>query len=212
MLIKIFFINFTVFVASTHTLYAQSSIFVITLACFFSICFSLFVIKARHPIYALLSLIAAFISLSVAFLLLGAEFLPLMLIIVYAGAVAVLFLFVIMSFSSVAKSSETNSKRKFDNFDLALLSISAYLVWIFDSAFIETLSKKQLHYIMSEEFVIHFRNIEKLHIDDAVPISNILYEKYWYTFIVITFILLVAMCSSVLLALNLRDFNLNKNK
>ncbi|MEL6746343.1 MAG: NADH-quinone oxidoreductase subunit J [Pseudomonadota bacterium] len=54
------------------------------------------VISARNPVHAVLFLILAFFCAAGLFILLGAEFLAMMLIIVYVGAVMVLFLFVIM--------------------------------------------------------------------------------------------------------------------
>jgi NADH-quinone oxidoreductase subunit J len=54
------------------------------------------VIASRNPVHSVLFLILAFFNAAALFLLLGAEFLALILIIVYVGAVAVLFLFVVM--------------------------------------------------------------------------------------------------------------------
>src|SRR5262245_24608624 len=54
------------------------------------------VIMARNPVHAVLFLILAFFNAAGLFVLLGAEFLAMLLIIVYVGAVAVLFLFVVM--------------------------------------------------------------------------------------------------------------------
>lgn len=54
------------------------------------------VIAAKNPVHAVLFLILAFFNVAGLFLLLGAEFLALTLLIVYVGAVAVLFLFVVM--------------------------------------------------------------------------------------------------------------------
>lgn len=56
----------------------------------------LMVIAARNPVHSVLFLILAFVNAAGLFLLLGAEFLAMLLIIVYVGAVAVLFLFVVM--------------------------------------------------------------------------------------------------------------------
>ena len=71
-----------------------------------AICFYLFatvliasgvmVIASRNPVHSVLFLILAFFNAAGLFLLLGAEFLALILVIVYVGAVAVLFLFVVM--------------------------------------------------------------------------------------------------------------------
>ena len=54
------------------------------------------VISARNPVHSVLFLILAFFNAAGLFLLLGAEFLAMLLVIVYVGAVAVLFLFVVM--------------------------------------------------------------------------------------------------------------------
>src|SRR5947208_11400692 len=54
------------------------------------------VIVSRNPVHSVLFLILAFVSASGLFMLLGAEFLAMILVVVYVGAVAVLFLFVIM--------------------------------------------------------------------------------------------------------------------
>jgi NADH-quinone oxidoreductase subunit J len=54
------------------------------------------VIAARNPVHSVLFLILAFVNAAGLFILLGAEFLAMILIVVYVGAVAVLFLFVVM--------------------------------------------------------------------------------------------------------------------
>jgi NADH-quinone oxidoreductase subunit J len=56
----------------------------------------LFTVVSRNPVHAVLWLITAFIGATGLFVLLGAEFLAMLLMIVYVGAVAVLFLFVVM--------------------------------------------------------------------------------------------------------------------
>ena len=56
----------------------------------------LMVVGAKNPVHSVLFLILAFVNAAGLFLLLGAEFLALIMIIVYVGAVAVLFLFVVM--------------------------------------------------------------------------------------------------------------------
>ena len=54
------------------------------------------VIAARNPVHSVLYLILAFVNASGLFVLMGAEFLAMILVVVYVGAVAVLFLFVVM--------------------------------------------------------------------------------------------------------------------
>ena len=57
---------------------------------------ALFVVLSRNPVHSVLWLILTFFGASGLFILLGAEFLALILMIVYVGAVAVLFMFVVM--------------------------------------------------------------------------------------------------------------------
>ncbi|HRD28446.1 MAG TPA: NADH-quinone oxidoreductase subunit J [Caulobacter sp.] len=57
---------------------------------------ALAVVFARNPVHSVLFLIAAFFSAAGLFVLMGAEFLAMLLVVVYVGAVAVLFLFVVM--------------------------------------------------------------------------------------------------------------------
>ena len=54
------------------------------------------VVTCRNPVHSVLSLILAFFNAAALFLIAGAEFLAMILVIVYVGAVAVLFLFVVM--------------------------------------------------------------------------------------------------------------------
>ena len=57
---------------------------------------ALMVISARNPVHSVLFLILSFVNASGLFVLFGAEFLAMILVVVYVGAVAVLFLFVVM--------------------------------------------------------------------------------------------------------------------
>jgi len=63
---------------------------------FFTIASGVMVISARNPVHSVLFLILAFFNSAALFVLLGAEFLAMILVIVYVGAVAVLFMFVVM--------------------------------------------------------------------------------------------------------------------
>ena len=63
---------------------------------FITIASAVMVISARNPVHSVLFLILAFFNSAGLFILMGAEFLAMILIVVYVGAVAVLFLFVVM--------------------------------------------------------------------------------------------------------------------
>jgi NADH-quinone oxidoreductase subunit J len=70
---------------------------------------ALMVITARNPVHSVLWLILAFFNAAGLFVMVGAEFIGMILVIVYVGAVAVLFLFVVMmldvSFSELRKGA-----------------------------------------------------------------------------------------------------------
>ena len=61
-----------------------------------SVASAFMVIASRNPVYSVLFLILTFFNAAGLFVLLGAEFLALLLVVVYVGAVAVLFMFVVM--------------------------------------------------------------------------------------------------------------------
>ena len=63
---------------------------------FVAVASAFMVIAARNPVYSVLFLILTFFNAAGLFLLTGAEFLAMILLVVYVGAVAVLFLFVVM--------------------------------------------------------------------------------------------------------------------
>ncbi|MCW5700487.1 MAG: NADH-quinone oxidoreductase subunit J, partial [Rhodospirillales bacterium] len=63
---------------------------------FIAVASAVMVISARNPVHSVLFLILAFFNSAGLFILMGAEFLAMILVVVYVGAVAVLFLFVVM--------------------------------------------------------------------------------------------------------------------
>ena len=74
---------------------------------------ALAVISARNPVHSVLFLILAFFNAAGLFVLLGAEFLAMILVIVYVGAVAVLFLFVVMLLDIDRAEFRQKAKRYF---------------------------------------------------------------------------------------------------
>ena len=66
---------------------------------------------SRNTVYSVFFLILVFVSISILFIMIGAEFLGMILLIVYVGAVSVLFLFVVMMLN-VAEQKTKHSSRK----------------------------------------------------------------------------------------------------
>ena len=69
------------------------------------------VIISRNTVYSVFFLILVFASVSILFIMIGAEFLGMIMLIVYVGAVAVLFLFVVMMLN-VTENTTARSKKK----------------------------------------------------------------------------------------------------
>lgn len=67
---------------------------------YFNLILAMCIVTMKNPILAVISLILIYINTSIVFILLGAEFIGLVLIIIYVGAICILFLFVIMLLNS----------------------------------------------------------------------------------------------------------------
>ncbi len=77
-----------------------------------SVVASILVVGQRNPMYSVLLLIASFASLAGLYVLLGAPFVAAIQIIVYAGAIMVLFLFVVMLLNASAEAPESGAARR----------------------------------------------------------------------------------------------------
>ena len=152
------------------------------------------VITARNPVYAALYLVLTFTQASALWLLLKAEFLAITLVLVYVGAVMVLFLFVVMM---LEVNLEALRKGFWKHFPLA--------------AFLGVLIALQIAWVVMGGF----RNADGTVagsplVQNAVQVSNtkelgkILYSQYVYPLEVAAFILLVAMIAAIALTLRSR--------
>jgi NADH:ubiquinone oxidoreductase subunit 6 (subunit J) len=102
---------------------------ILNLLIFFILVFAIKVVQNRNPIYSLLNLIFVFILTSIFFLSKNIEFLGFLLIVVYVGALAVLFLFVIMMLNLKHVSQEFNKNILLNSFLYALLlTVIAFLL------------------------------------------------------------------------------------
>jgi NADH-quinone oxidoreductase subunit J len=95
---------------------------------------AVFLILAREPIHSALSLILVMMSLAVLYLLLGAEFIAAVQIIVYAGAIMVLFVFVIMLLNAGVEERTNFSKLAIPGVILAGALLLEIAYWMFHSA------------------------------------------------------------------------------
>ncbi len=153
---------------------------------------SLMVISSKNPVHSVLFLILCFVNSAGLFVLLGAEFLAMILVVVYVGAVAVLFLFVVMML-------EINFIKMREGFLQYLpLGILLGIVLIIELGLLflsESFSNMSLVEISNQPIISSNENTKL--------IGELLYTKYFYLFQISGIILLVAMIGSI--TLTLRD-------
>jgi len=160
---------------------------------------ALMVIFSKQPINSVLFLIFSFINASGLFLLAGAEFLALIIVIVYVGAVAVLFLFVIMmlDFNPDTIKQET---RKY-------LPVGLFIGFVL---FLEIILMMYSSELFSNEFKIIGRVVET-NLTNTEILGNLIYTDYFLQFQMAGFILLVAMIGAIVLTLRHRDYVRRQN-
>ena len=153
---------------------------------------ALMVISARNPVHSVLFLILSFVNASGLFVLLGAEFLAMILVVVYVGAVAVLFLFVVMML-------DINFVKLREGF-LQYLPFGALLgIVLIIELGILFLTKS-----FSENSLSKFNELPIMNeVENTKLIGQVLYTNYFYLFQISGLILLVAMVGSI--TLTLRD-------
>ena len=153
---------------------------------------ALMVISARNPVHSVLFLILSFVNASGLFVLLGAEFLAMILVVVYVGAVAVLFLFVVMML-------DINFVKLREGF-LQYLPFGALLGIVL----IVELGILFLTKSFSENSLSEFVQSPQINeVENTKLIGQVLYTDYFYLFQISGLILLVAMVGSI--TLTLRD-------
>ncbi len=150
------------------------------------------VIVARNPVHSVLFLILAFVNGAGLFMLLGAEFLAMILVVVYVGAVAVLFLFVIMML----------------DVDFAVLR-EGFLQYLPLGAVIGAIVLIELVLVVGGWTLSPAEGTTvaappAAGVSNTVALGRILYTQYLYFFQIAGFILLTAMIGSIVLTLRHR--------
>ena len=152
----------------------------------------LFTVISRNPVHSVLWLILAFLSSAGLFVLLGAEFVAMLLIIVYVGAVAVLFLFVVM----MLDIDFAELKAEMAKYMPLALIIGLVLLMQFTMAFGVWESSEQAEGLRDAVTPTDANNTEAL--------GLLLYDKYFLIFQLSGLILLVAMIGAIVLTLRHR--------
>ena len=152
---------------------------------------------SRNTVYSVFFLILVFISISILFIMIGAEFLGMIMLIVYVGAVAVLFLFVVMMLNITEQLTERTSRKGLIN-NISVGSIIGIIIflellvvvggWKYKGTFVP-LSAINLN----------------LELSNTHALGNILYTDYIHLFQISGMILLVAMIGAITLTFSKRE-------
>ena len=159
---------------------------------FIAILSAFFVIFANNPVHSVLWLILTFFSVAGFFILVGAEFLALLLMIVYVGALAVLFLFVVMMLN-ISFAGLRSGVAQFLPFGM-LIGVVIFVELIL--AFVPWEFKEQA--LDNRSAAIDTS------VDNTVALGKIVYTDYFLLFQCAGIILLIAMIGSIVLTLRSR--------
>jgi NADH-quinone oxidoreductase subunit J len=150
----------------------------------------LMVITAKNPVHSVFYLVLAFISASLLLILLGVEFLPVVFMIVYVGAIAILFLFVVMMLNIKLVEILDNSTR--------YAPIGFIIGFIFFNSVISTLDQEMLSWESGYELSSGRSIAPTL---NAVNMGSVIYTNHFTSFIIASLILLVAMIGAIMLTI-----------
>ncbi len=155
------------------------------------------VVVSRNTVHAVFFLILDFISIGCLFIMVGAEFLGMMMLIVYVGAVAVLFLFVVMIMNvSEQKLSWFRGSKKSNHIPVGLLISFVILLelivvvggWKYKSSFLDT------------QALTFDKELTNTHL-----IGSVMYTEYIHLFQISGIILLLSMIGAIVLTYRKRE-------
>ena len=154
----------------------------------------LLVTLSRNPVHSVLWLILAFLSASGLFVLLGAEFVAMLLIIVYVGAVAVLFLFVVMMLD-IDFAELKGEMSKYAPLGLLVGVVIIMQLVLGVGAWTEAANKAVLLQAATPDLA---------QVENTRALGLLIYDKYLLLFQLSALILLVAMIGAIVLTLRHR--------
>lgn len=186
----------------------------------FALLSGIMVIEAKNPVHSVLFLILVFFNSAGLLLLLGLDFFALIFLVVYVGAIAVLFLFVVMMLN--IKLAEINEKR------LRYLPIGGVLGFLFLLLIFLIVDNDLIPLLPNKEFVVYTQSCELQHsisnntdslfyesnlsfiqwsqlldcISNIEAIGMYIYTYYFFFFLLASLILLVAMIGAIVLTMS----------
>ncbi|MBP1850612.1 NADH-quinone oxidoreductase subunit J [Rhizobium halophytocola] len=153
------------------------------------------VIWAKNPVHSVLFLILTFFNAAGLFLLTGAEFLAMILLVVYVGAVAVLFLFVVMMLDIDFAELRAGAAKYTPIGALIGLIVATELIFVIGGS---AISPEAMHAVSMPIPAIADRS-------NTAVLGDVLYTNYVYFFQIAGLVLLVAMIGAIVLTLRHRQ-------
>jgi NADH-quinone oxidoreductase subunit J len=147
----------------------------------------LLVVLARNPVHSVLFLITTFFSSAGLFVLLGAEFLAMLLVVVYVGAVAVLFLFVVMMLDVDFRTLREGFVRYLPIGGVVALGLAVEMVLVATA--------------VGRGSAVKAASVAVGGVSNTEQIGRVLYTDYVYFFEAAGMVLLVAMIGAIVLTL-----------
>jgi len=164
---------------------------------------AIMVIVSRNTVYSVFFLILIFVSVSILFIMIGAEFLGMIMLIVYVGAVAVLFLFVVMMLNVTEQITQRKSRKGFIN-NISVGSIVGAIIFLEILVVVGGWKYKGTFIPLSSTNL-------KSDLSNTHALGNILYTDHIHLFQISGIILLVAMIGAITLTFTKRE-NIKKQK
>tara|TARA_B100001250_G_scaffold39411_1_gene31369 strand:+ start:422 stop:1054 length:633 start_codon:yes stop_codon:yes gene_type:complete len=164
---------------------------------FVAVSSAMLVILSRNTVYSVLFLILVFISISILFIMIGAEFLGMIILIVYVGAVAVLFLFVVMMLNVSQQKIKENTTKGFIN-NVSVAAVVGVIIFLELLIVISGWKYKDtFNPLLSHKLNNSISNTHEL--------GNIIYTDYIHLFQISGIILLIAMIGAITLTFSKRE-------
>ena len=158
---------------------------------------AIMVVVSRNTVYSVFFLILVFVSVSILFIMIGAEFLGMIMLIVYVGAVAVLFLFVVMMLNVGEKTIIPRTRKGLIN-NISIGSIVGVIIFLELLVVIGGWNYKGTFVSLSS--ANSGQNLTNTH-----ALGNILFTEYIHLFQISGMILLIAMIGAITLTYSKRE-------
>ena len=158
---------------------------------------AIMVTVSKNTVHSVFFLILDFISISCLFIMIGAEFLGMIMLIVYVGAVAVLFLFVVMMLNITEQITKRSTRKGLIN-NISVGSIVGLIIFF-----------ELLVVIGGWKYKGDFVSLSSISIEDGLTnthaLGNVLYTNYIHLFQIAGMILLVSMIGAITLTFKKRE-------